>query len=80
MPPPPFFSQKNKDKINALNNCLSRKLYMLTILIDVLAFIMLPKIVEKLIIRLFDFLSQQKFYFTTTNMYSSSLKVNCKKD
>ena len=40
---------------------------------------MLPKIVEKLIIRLFDFLSQQKFHFTSSSSYSSSLEVNCKR-
>ena len=41
---------------------------------------MLPKIVEELIIRLFDFLSQQEFHFTTSSAYSSSSEVNCKKD
>ena len=42
---------------------------------------MLPKIVGKLIIRLFDFLSQQKqkFHFTTSSAYFSSSEVNCKK-
>ena len=51
----------------------------LTILKNILAFLMLPKIVEKIIIRLFDFLSQQKFYFTTSCAYSLTLEVNYKK-
>ena len=46
---------------------------------QVLAFLMLPKVVEKLVIRLFDFLSQQKFHFTTSNAYSLSSEVNFKK-
>ena len=65
------FSQKIKTK-NAFK-------LLLTTLIYVLAFLMLLKFVEKLIIRLFDFLSRQKFHFTTSSAYSSSSEVNCKK-
>ena len=45
---------------------------MLNLLINVLDFLILPKIVEKRIIRLFDFISQQNFHFTTSTAYSSS--------
>ena len=40
---------------------------------------MLPEIVEKLIKRLFDFLSQQKFHFTNFEHVLLSSEVNCKK-
>ncbi len=71
-PPPPLYSQKNKEK-----NWV-KLLFIQKILHDdtlkCFSFLILPKIVEKLFIRLFDFLPQQKFHFTT-----SSSEVNCKK-
>ena len=63
------FLRKIKTK-NELNNCLSRKLYILMTayhtnrcfsFLNAAKDLMLPKIVEKLIIRQFDFVSQQKF-------------------
>ena len=40
--------------------------------------LLLPKIVEKLIIKMFDFQSQQTFHFTTSIVSSSSSEVDCK--
>ena len=73
----PTFAQKKKAKKKI--KLFIPKIYMIAYHTNTCFSFLLPKIVEKLIKRLFDFLSQQKFHFTTSSAYSLSSEVNFQK-